>query len=166
MRRREPVRRQRRGYFKIGGTASGPFHYLRHRFELGDTGGKIGFGNGFAVNPEPLPDIQQVRRGIESGFESGGGQGCRQHRPHRPFAVGSRQMDEFEFPVRVAESGQQFGNLIEPEFDPEDFQPDKELPRGGKRHTHYLTIPDQLGIDKFTPLSGSRVAFLVQVSIL
>ena len=63
---------------------------------------EVRVGDGFAVDPDPLMEPDQVRRGVEPGAEPGMPQDRGEHRAYGAFAVRARDMDARKRGVRVA----------------------------------------------------------------
>ena len=53
-------------------------------------------------NLDSFPEVDQVRRGVETHAEAAGGEGGGKHGAHRAFAVGAGDVDAAEQPLRMA----------------------------------------------------------------
>ena len=82
-------------------------------------GGEGGGGDRPSVDPEPLPDVDQMGGAVESGGESGRAERALQHRAGGAFAVGSRQMKEPQIAAGVACAMHQFQGCFQSGFDAE-----------------------------------------------
>ncbi len=105
-------------------------HVVHNRLE----GGRL---DGTIVDDEPLVEIAQMGRGITPGVDTGGAQRRVRHRGHRSLAVGARDVQGGEAPLRMTERLAEGGDVIEPQLDAEGLERKQTIEqlRGQRRTT-------------------------------
>jgi len=79
---------------------------------------EIGVGDLGSVNANALIGAAEVRRGVEAGAQSGGGEDRGEGRGGRAFAIGSSDQNGREGAVRIAQRGKKRTDLLQRELSP------------------------------------------------
>jgi len=137
------------GEFKIGEGETAPGVGARRIGQLRRDRRVILFRNREPVDPEALPDVNQVGRGVESGGEPRAAQHAFEHGAHGALAVGSGDVEEGELFLRVPDAPHQLGGGFEPRLDSEHRQRiEVAAVRPAAGHTQRLPARDHAGIDR------------------
>ena len=104
------------------------------------------------VDLEALVDVQEVRRGEQSHAQSGRAVDAFQHGADRAFAVGARDVDEAQLPVRIARQRGEPPGAFQPEMRAEQLQAVEKLDGFGVGHAEFTA---QIQRESFRP-DGAR----------
>src|SRR4029079_16730136 len=85
-----------------------------------------------AIDHEALGEVDQMRRGVACRAVAPGAQRGIDHRRYRALAVGAGDMDRAECALGVAEPGDERGNVVEAELDPEVLEAEQIRQRIGQ----------------------------------
>ncbi len=74
------------------------------------------------LDPDPLPERDQVRRDVDAGAQAVMRQNRGDHARGRGLAVGPNHVDRRELPLRMPERGHQSAHAVQPEPHPEQLE--------------------------------------------
>jgi hypothetical protein len=101
-----------------------------------DTPDELCIVNRHAVDPDSLAKPNEVRRGEEPGFESGGPANGVNHRTDRSLAIGTCDMDKAQCILRFSQGRQEGSDVLKTEFDASILSPEQPIDRGAVRSIH------------------------------
>ena len=116
---------------KVGCARSAPRRDQRvdAAAEIGDAATSVSWATGRSSMANRSREIDQVGRGEARRPVAGGAKPGVDHRRHRALAVGARDVHRAERSLGMAERGDQRPDVLEPELDPELFEPEQVVER-------------------------------------